>query len=371
MKLLITGGHFTPAISLISALQKKYKYKNSVSITFVGRKFQSESEKTVSLEYKEVTKRDVQFIHLETGRLTRVFNARTIINLLRIPFGFFNAFRIIQNERPDLVFSFGGYIGLPIVFWAWCFRIPVYTHEQAIHPGLANRLIGRLAKKIFVSFEESKQYFPSDKTIMVGNLVRESVLKIIKRPFTILKDRPILYVTGGSLGSHSINLHIFSLLPKLLKKYIVIHQIGDTKEYEDYEKATVLKKTLAPSLKKYYYPRKHFLENEIGYIYSITDLVVGRAGANTFFELLVLQKPALFIPLPWAAYDEQHKHAEIFEKYGTGELFHQSDTDTHLLSRIEQMVFELDRYKKNFTSLQHLYKKNAADLILKEIMADN
>lgn len=369
MKILISGGHFTPAISLIAALQKKYK--NSISITFVGRKFQSESEKTLSLEYKEMTKRNIQFIHLETGRLTRVFNVKTITSLIHIPLGLFNAFGIIRKERPDLVFSFGGYIALPLVFWAYCFGIPIYTHEQTIHPGLANRIIGKMAKKIFVAFEESKHYFDPDKVKIVGNPVRESVLKVIKKPFEIQKDRPVLYITGGSLGSHSINLHIFSLLPKLLKKYIVIHQIGDTKEYGDHEKAQLLKKALSNQLKKNYYPRKHFFENEIGYIYSITDLVIGRAGANTFFELLALQKPTLFIPLPWAAYDEQHKHAEIFEKYGTGELFHQSDTDKHLLQLIEKMLNTLDHYKKNFASLQHLYKKNATNLILREISLHN
>lgn len=369
MKILITGGHFTPASSLIAAL--KTKYNDSVEIIFAGRRYQSESEKTVSLEYKEITSQKVQFIHLETGRLTRVFSAKTIASFLRIPLGFFHAFQIIQKERPNLVFSFGGYIALPIVFSAFCFRIPIYTHEQTIHPGLANRIIGQMAKKIFISFEETKQYFNEGKTTIVGNLIRDSVLKVIIKPITIKKDRPVLYVTGGSLGSHSINLHIFSLLPKLLKKYIIIHQIGDTKEYQDYEKAIVVKKSLPISLTKNYYPRKHFFEQEIGYIYSISDIIIGRAGANTFFELIVLQKPALFIPLPWAANNEQQKHAEIFEKYGTGEIFNQSDSDTHLFELIKKMMSNLKKYKNNFVLLQHLYKKNAEDLILKEIMAGN
>lgn len=372
MKILITGGHFTPASSLISAL--KTKYKDSVEIVFVGRKYQSESEKTISLEYKEISSQKVQFIHLETGRLTRVLNAKTIASFLRIPLGFIRAFQIIQRERPNLVFSFGGYIALPIVFWAYCFRIPIYTHEQTIHPGLANRIIGKLAKKVFIAFEETDQYFSERKTILTGNLIRQSIYTYLKRPLTIgnlKKERLAIYVTGGSLGSHSINRHIFSILQQLLEKYIVIHQIGDTKEYDDYKKALEIKKNLSPVLRQYYYPRRHFFENEIGYIYSISDLVIGRAGANTFFELLLLKKPALFIPLPWAAYDEQRKHAEIFKKYGTGEVFNQSDTDSDLLECIEKMMNNLDKYKTNFTSLQHLYKKNAADLILKEIMADN
>ncbi len=364
MKLLITGGHFTPALSLIEALQRKY---SSLSIVFVGRKFISESEKTHSLEYKEIEKRNIQFIHLETGRFTRIMSLKTVMSLFRIPLGFVNAFRILQKEQPTAVFSFGGYIALPIAFWAYCFRIPIYTHEQTIHPGLANRVIGKLATKIFLAFREASAFFDQQKVKIVGNLVRDSIAKISRRPFAIQKNRPVLYITGGSLGSHSINIHIFSLLPKLLRKYIVIHQIGDTKEYEDYNEAIRTKKMLSPFLKKYYYPRKHFFEDEIGYVYSLTDLVVGRSGANTFFELIMLQKPSLFIPLPWAAYNEQEKHAEIFKKYGTGEIFHQADTSRNLMQLIEKMMNKLESYKKNFTSLQYLYKKNAADFIVKEI----
>lgn len=364
MKLLITGGHFTPALALIEALRKKYP---AISIVFVGRKFISESEKTHSLEYKEIEKRNMRFVHLETGRLTRIMSFKTVVSLFRIPLGFADAFRIIQEEHPTVIFSFGGYVALPIVFWAWCFRIPIYTHEQTIHPGLANRIIGMLAKKIYTAFKEAGAYFNQQKVEVVGNLVRDSIAKTIKKPFSVQKDRPVLYITGGSLGSHSINIHISSLLPRLLKKYIVIHQIGDTKEYEDYSEAIRIKKLLPVSLKRNYYPRKHFFENEIGYIYSLTDLVIGRAGANTFFELVALRKPALFIPLPWAAYNEQKKHAEIFKQYGTGEIFHQSDKSKNLFQIIEKMMNELEMYKKNFRSLQHLYKKNAAAFILKEI----
>ena len=368
MKMLITGGHFTPAVSLISSLQKKCK-SEEFSLIFVGRKYQTESEKTLSLEYKEVTDRGIPFVNLETGRFTRALSLKTVEDFFRIPMGFLNALAIIKNERPDIVFSFGGYIALPISFWAYCFRIPIYTHEQTIHPGLANKIIGGMAKKIFVAFEESKKYFDQNKVKVVGNPIRESILKVIDQPFSISTDRPVLYVTGGSLGSHSINEHIFFLLRKLLQKYTIIHQIGNTKEYDDYTKALEIKRSLSFPLKKQYYPRKHFFENEIGYIYSISDLVVGRAGANTFFELCVLKKPTLFIPLQWAASNEQVKHAEIFAQYGTGEVFHQSDSSDHLFEKIEKMINNIEQYKNNFSSLQHLYKKNAADCIVKELFS--
>lgn len=368
MKILITGGHFTPALSLISTLKKQIP-PDKLDILFIGRKYALDSEKTDSLEYQELNEKGIHFIPLETGRLTRVISVKTLLSLLKIPLGFVHAMRIIQREKPDLVFSFGGYLALPIVFWAAVFNISVYTHEQTIHPGLANRMIGFFAKKIFVAFAESSHFFNPQKLMIVGNPVRETIFQVIKKPFDIEKKKPVLYVTGGSLGSHSINVHIHQLLPQLLKKYIVIHQLGDTKEYQDYERSVMLKKDLPTDLKNNYYPKKHFYEDEIGYIYSLSDLVIGRAGANTFFELLALQKPALFIPLPWAANNEQQKHAELFKNCGTGEIFHQSGSSKELYKIIDHMINNLDEYKKHFKSLQHLYKKNAQELIVKEIMA--
>jgi len=397
MKILITGGHLTPALSLIDALEKRFK--KDLEIIFVGRKYALEQEKTQSLEYKEITKRRIKFIPLQTGRLTRILTIRTIRSLFRVPFGFWHGWQIVKNERPDLIFSFGGYLALPIVFWGFIFRIPIYTHEQTIHPGLSNRLIGILAKKVFIAFDEAKQYFSKNKTIVTGNPIRKSVLTYLRRPRLrqegfglrpdevwptadevggqahkigcIKKDRPVIYITGGSLGSHSINEHIKKIIAKLLNYYVVIHQVGDTKEYKDYEYLIELKKKLPNELQNRYYVQKHFFEEEIGDIYSLADLVIGRAGANTFFELIALKKPAIFIPLPWAANCEQQKHAEMFKKFGVGEIFHQSDSSNHLLNLIGKMIERLDKYKKNFNSLKYLYKKNAAELIVKEIIKKN
>ena len=369
MKIIITGGHLTPALSLIDALKKQLN--KDLEIIFVGRKYALEQERTQSLEYKEITKRGIRFIPLQTGRLTRILTIRTIRNFIRAPFGFWNAWQIVKNERPDLIFSFGGYLALPIAFSGYIFHIPIYTHEQTIEPGLANRLIGLLAQKVFVAFIEAKSFFNKNKTVVTGNLLRQSIFKVIKQPFSFIKDRPVIYVTGGSLGSHSINEHIKKIIVKLLNCYIVIHQVGDTKEYKDYEYLSKLKKKLPKVLQSRYHLQKHFFEEEVGCVYSLTDLVIARSGANTFFELIALQKPAIFIPLPWSANNEQQKHAEIFKQYNTGEIFQQSQSSSQLLTLINKMFNNLESYKKNFISLKHLYKKNASQLIVQEIIKDN
>ncbi len=364
MKILITGGHVTPALAIIDELLKDKHH-----ILFVGRKYAFEHEQTLSLEYKEITKRAIKFVNLTTGRFTRIPSPKTLMSLFKVPLGFYQALQIIKNERPEAVLSFGSYLAVPIVFWAWMFKINVYTHEQTITPGLANKIIAFLAKKIFVAFEETKIHFPKEKVILTGNPVRSSVFKIINEPFKINKNNtPVIYITGGSLGSHSINLHIKQILNKLLDKYILIHQTGETAEYNDFVVLEKVRDSLPERSRANYWLKQHFLEEEIGYVYSVADLVVSRAGANTFFELLALKKPAIFIPLPWSGNKEQQKHAVIFKDNGVGEIFSQSDTSDNLLKLLDKMIANLDHYISNFINLEHLYEANATQIILKEIL---
>ena len=364
MKLLITGGHFAPALALIEEIEKT---KKDVDIIFVGRQYPLDRERTLSLEYKEINKKKLTFVSIEAGRLNRMISVSSLISFVRIPLGFVQAFFIINKYRPDKIMSFGSYLALPIVFWGFIFRIPVYTHEQTIRPGLANRFISFFSKKIFVSFDEVKHNFPRKKTFVSGNPVKPSIFRIIDKPFEIKKDRQVIYITGGSLGSHSINLHIKKILKSLLEKYVVIHQVGDTKEYHDYEDLLIIKNQLPKDLQSRYFLVKHFFDNQIGYIYSISDLVIGRAGANTFFELLSLNKPALFIPLPWSSGREQQHHAEIFTKAGCGEIFHQITPSEKLLRLIDLMANKINFYKNNFKNLSKFYKKNVSKYLISEI----
>jgi UDP-N-acetylglucosamine--N-acetylmuramyl-(pentapeptide) pyrophosphoryl-undecaprenol N-acetylglucosamine transferase len=364
MKILITGGHLSPALALIEELQKT---KPETEITFVGRQYPFDKEKTLSLEYKEINKKKLTFVPIEAGRLTRVISVSSLISFLKIPLGFAQGFFIINKYRPDLIMSFGGYLALPIVFWGYLFRIPIFTHEQTIKPGLANRLISFFSKKIFVAFDEVKNNFPKNKTYVSGNPVKPSIFQVQKKPFEIKKDRLVIYVTGGSLGSHSINLHIKKILEPLLEKFIVIHQAGETKEYHDYEDLVLLKKELPKEKQKRYFLVKHFFDDQTGYVYNQADLVIGRAGANTFFELLALKKPALFIPLPWSAGREQQHHAEIFVRAGCGEIFHQVSPSGKLLRLIDQMTGKIDYYRNNFKNLSGLYKENVSKYLIDQI----
>lgn len=363
MKILITGGHLTPALAVIEELKKI----RNTEIVFVGRKYALDFEKTLSFEYQSIKKLGIRFIELKTGRLTRIISWRSFLNFIKFPLGFIYAFQILKKEKPDVILSFGGYLGLPVAIISWLMRISVYTHEQTIIPGLTNRVIGFFAKKIFISFEESKKYFPSGKIVLSGNPIRSSIFQIRKKPFIINKTKPVIYVTGGSLGSHSINVLIESIISRLLQDFIVIHQTGDTKEYQDFERLSLIKN-------KNYFLKKHFFDEEIGYIYSLTDLIISRAGANTVFEIIALKKPAILIPLPWSASNEQKAQAQFLKEKGVAEIFFQEEDkygrSSHLYQLIIKMTNNLSKYKKNFDCLKDYYKKDANKIIINQILSE-
>ncbi|MFA9288862.1 MAG: glycosyltransferase [Weeksellaceae bacterium] len=361
-KILITGGHVTPALAVIDRLQKLH---SDVQIIFVGRKTANDRETKESFEYQEIKQRKIKFINLRAGRLTRVASIRSLLQLTNVPKGFIQSLKILKAEKPDVVLSFGGYLAFPIALMAGLLNLPVYTHEQTIHPGIANKMIANVARKIFISFPESGIFFPKSKTVVTGNPVRASIFS--KKTFIKDNKLPVIYITGGSLGAHAINTKIEQIIGSLLRSYIIIHQTGDVKEFEDYARLSKLKESLSPEQQKNYHLYTHILGDEIGPIYNSADLVISRSGANTFFELLALQKPAIFIPLPWAAHDEQRKHARLYANWGVGEVFEQNQTSVRLLELITSMMKDLRIYQKKFTHVPNYFKTDATDRIIAEI----
>lgn len=369
MKIAITGGHIAPALALTDALlSTKDRNKSNVEIIFIGREFTSRNEEKKSWEHQEVTKRGIPFYHLEAGRFTRDFSASSFTQLTLVPFGFLAAYRLLRQTKPDIVMSFGGYIALPVCLVAYLLGIPYYSHEQTIAPGIANRIIGIFAKKMFVAFPETRQFFPKNKTIVSGNLLRQSIFDKTSSSFSFVKKNPVIYITGGSLGSHSINDHVKHILKELLQDTIVIHQTGNVKEFNDHYNLLKIRDALPKELQKRYYVREHISDDDIGKVYDLADVVVSRAGANTFSELIALHKPAVLVPLPWSANDEQLKHAEFFKHEGVGEVFDQYGQSKDLLIAINNVLKNTTRYKSHFARLKKQYQKDAVSTVLHEIL---
>jgi len=361
MKILIVGGHVTPAIAVIDELLANRA--KQPSIDFVGRKYATDREKTLSYEYKIVTKRKIPFYPLYTGRMTRLLTPSTLSSLVKIPGGLIHSYFLLKRIRPDLILTFGGYLALPVALIGYLLKIPLFTHEQTMKPGLANRIISIFCKKILIAFPEAQNYFPHQKTILCGNPVRSAVFQNNSH-LRLPQNRPVLYITGGSLGSHSINRLIRQIIGKLIKKYTVIHQTGSVKEYGDFKELNKFRQHLLPKDQRYYIIKQQINEKEIGQIYSMADLVIGRSGANTFSELLALKKVALFIPLPWSANHEQQIHAQYFVKNKIGAAFDQSQSSGQLLQLIDRMIAQLKSYGDNYKYLSLQDNRHAAKKIL-------
>lgn len=363
MRLIITGGHVTPALALIDEL----KSRKNVEMFFIGKKYNSDTDKSLTLEYNEITALNLPFFNLNTGRLTRLFNCQTLLEILKIPLGMLNAWRIINKIKPDRILSFGGYLALPVAFCGFLRNIPVYTHEQTINPGIANRIIGIFAKKIFLSFPETNNNWNKNKVIITGNPIRQQVFKHHILGWLPNKNQKLIYITGGSLGAHSINQHISRIINQLTLKYTVIHQTGDTQEYNDFTVLSNLRLKLPKIQQENYIVKKHISGDEIGSVYWCSDLIIGRAGANTVSELIALKKPAILIPLPWAAGQEQLKHAEYLYKNKVAEIFDQNKASIELLDLIEKTISSLKEYQKSYLKFISHNQNNAAKILANSI----
>ena len=361
MRIVIAGGHLTPALSVIEALPKE------AEVIYLGRKYSLEGDSAISLEYETITEKSIPFVILKTGRIQRSLTRHTIPSLAKIPVGFTQAMIILKKIKPDVVLGFGGYISFPVIFAASVLRIPTVIHEQTLEAGAANKFASKFVDKICISFESSLKYFPKEKTILTGNPIRKSISGPIET-IDIKTDYPIIYITGGSTGSHAINLLVSGCLAKLLDKYTVIHQTGDTQEFKDFDRLSILKEGLNNNKRDKYIISKFFSPEVVGDILMRSSLVVTRAGINTVSELIYLEKPSLLIPIPTTQRNEQLKNAQFLKRLGLGEVIEQKNlTSDEFLKVINKMTANIKNYK--LKSDDKYFPKNAAAKIIDVIYA--
>lgn len=358
MKIVLIGGHLSPALSVLEALPKE------AQVLFIGRKYALEGDNALSLEYKTITSLKVPFIGLNTGRLQRKLTKFSVSSLLKLPFGIIKSFFILVNFRPDVVVGFGGYVSIPVIFCAFILRIPVVIHEQTMDVGFANKLVSRFANKICISWNSSRKYFPKNKVILTGNPIRK--FPIFNPQFSIFNNKlPTIYVTGGSSGSHSINVLIEGIADELLKKFNIVHQVGDAHEFNDYGRLETLRKSLPEKLRDNYVLEKFIDPSEVGELISSSSLVISRSGMNTITELIYFEKPAILIPLPFSQKEEQLRNAKFLEEIGLGIVLQQSGLNQKkLLVTINEMIKNINIYKINKTEFRNLPGKNSAQNII-------
>jgi UDP-N-acetylglucosamine--N-acetylmuramyl-(pentapeptide) pyrophosphoryl-undecaprenol N-acetylglucosamine transferase len=379
-KILITGGgsggHVSVASGLIEGIKRKYPelYKNLVyvggDLGMVGEEYGN------SIEQRKFKDSEFKVRYIRAGKLQRSFSLSSIKLLLRTVLGVIDSFKILNEEKPDLIFSTGGFVSVPVCLIGWIKNIPIYLHEQTATVGLANKIVSKFAEKIYISFESSQKYFKNRNVKLVGNIVREAVINFdiskvdsnIKNIATNNTRYPLIYISGGGLGSHIINQKILSEIEQILTGYRVILQTGYNQNYRDYERAIKIKDKLPKNKQNMFLPIKFINEESIGYVYHNMDFFIGRAGANTVYEIGLLQKPSLFIPIPWVANNEQFENAKVLQDLGLSEIL---DEDifkkADIKNRIDLYIDKLPRPELNREKLKEKFPNNAVDEVLNEL----
>ena len=298
-RILLTGGgtagHVTPNIALLPRL-RELGYDISYMGSYDG------------IEKKLITEFQIPYYGISSGKLRRYFDPKNFSDPFKVLKGYGEAVRIIRKLKPDVVFSKGGFVSVPVVLAAKRCKVPCIIHESDMTPGLANKLAIPAASKVCCNFPETLQYLPKDKAVLSGSPIRQELLHgdaLAARKFTgLTDDKPVILVMGGSLGAAAVHEAVRKILPTLLKDFHVIHLCGKGK--------------LDASLSGLSgYVQYEYINEELKDLFALADIVISRAGANSICELLALHKPNLLIPLSAAASrGDQILNARSFEKQG-------------------------------------------------------
>lgn len=346
-KILFTGGgsagHVTPNIAIIDALKAQ-----NCDIAYIGSHN--------GIEKKLINNISIPYYAISTGKLRRYFSWQNFIDPFKLVLGIIKSTWLCRRLKPQLVFSKGGFVSLPVVIGAWLNRIPVILHESDLTPGLANKLCAPFAKKICLTFEETKKYMKNkDKLIVTGTPIRAELFSGDKSRglnFTQLStDKQIILVICGSLGSKKINEALRNALPDLLKHYAVIHVCGKGNLVEtDYMS----------------YKQFEYLTDQYADVLACADMVVSRSGANSLYELLAIKKPHLLIPLSKAASrGDQIVNAKHFSARGLSRVLFEEELNADTLTKsINQLNDDLKQLQEKLNAFN---ANNATQPIVKLI----
>lgn len=328
-KIILTGGgtagHVTPNLALLPTL-KEHGYEVRYIGSYTG------IEKTL------VEQAGIPYDGISSGKLRRYFDWKNFTDPFRVIKGYGEARKLLKKYQPEIVFSKGGFVAVPVVMAAKHLHIPVIIHESDMTPGLANKLAIPSATKVCCNFSETLKYLPADKAIHTGCPIRAELLSGSKlagqRLSGFTDEKPVLMIIGGSLGAVAINNAVREALPQLLPQFQIVHLCGKgrldeslqgTKGYVQYE----------------------YMGDPLKDLFAMADVVISRAGANAICELLALKKPNLLIPLGLAASrGDQILNAESYQKKGYSMLLPEEElTVERLVSDVQTLYANRKQYQ--------------------------
>jgi UDP-N-acetylglucosamine--N-acetylmuramyl-(pentapeptide) pyrophosphoryl-undecaprenol N-acetylglucosamine transferase len=357
-----TGGHTSAGLAIAAALRARLG--EQVQLDWIGSH--------AGLEATRVPAAGIRYHAIATGKLRRAVAVRNLTDLgLRVPAGLVQAWTRLGRLRPDVVVATGGFVSVPTALAAAARRRPLLVHEQVAVPGLANRLIARVADRVAVTFEASAAAFPARKVVVTGNPMRPGLTAgDPARAFTgfgLDSAVPLVYVTGGAQGSHRINRVVGAALAPLVASGQLVHQCG-TNEYGDAEWLAGQAEALPPAAQARYRVVP-FVTDALADLYAAASLVVGRAGAGTVTELCAVGLPAILIPLPQARGDEQTANARILADAGAAVLLRDRDlSPERLVQTVRELIGTPGRLKQMGERAQSLARPDAAERLVDLIL---
>ena len=339
-----TAGHVTPNIALIPRL-KELGYEISYIGSYDG------------IEKKLIEEMNIPYYGISSGKLRRYFDLKNFTDPFRVLKGFGEAKKLLKQLKPDVVFSKGGFVTVPVVIAAGRRKIPTIIHESDMTPGLANKICIPSATKVCCNFPETLSSLPQDKAVLTGSPIRQELFtgdKEKARAFCGFKEvKPVILIVGGSLGAVAVNNAVRKILPELLKDFQVVHLCGKGKLDE---KLTGLDG----------YVQFEYIQDELKDLFALADVVISRAGANAICELLALRKPNLLIPLSAnASRGDQILNANSFKKQGFSYVLEEEklNADT-LMAAVHEVYNNRDSYKKAMATSN---QSNGVDIVIKLI----
>ena len=319
-----TAGHVTPNIAMIPRLQEL-----GYTISYIGS--------YEGIEKKLIEEMGIPYYGISSGKLRRYFDLKNFTDPFRVLKGFGEARKLMKQLKPDVVFSKGGFVTVPVVIAASRSKVPTFIHESDMTPGLANKISIPFATKVCCNFPETVSELPADKAVLTGTPIRQELLSGDPQKalaFTGLSnDKPVIMVIGGSLGAVAVNNAVRAVLPELLKDFQVIHLCGKGK--------------LAESLKDTKgYVQYEYIKKELADLFALADVVISRAGANAICEISALKKPNLLIPLSArASRGDQILNARSFQRLGYSVVLEEEEiTNEKMLNAIHELYENRSQY---------------------------
>ena len=334
-----TAGHVTPNIALIPRL-KELGYE----ISYIGS--------LDGIEKKLIEELNIPYYGIASGKLRRYFDLKNFSDPFKVLKGYAQSRKLLKKLKPDVIFSKGGFVTVPVVVAAKSCKIPAIIHESDMTPGLANKLAIPSATKVCCNFPETLKHLPEEKAVLTGTPIRQELLsgdKLEALKFCgFTANKPVIMIIGGSLGAAAVNDSMRKILPELLKDFQVVHLCGKGKLDESLQNTEG-------------YIQFEYIKKELADLFALADIVVSRAGANAICELLALQKPNLLIPLSAkASRGDQILNARSFEKQGYSMVLEEEEiTNEKLLETIHTL------YEKRDDFTNTMKQSNSIDSITK------